>query len=245
MGVWSISEVVLYCIISKNCDHTAICGDQKGRCLIGQILQVNVPTPTGHLEGILKPEEANIRPLYTALVCHPHPLGGGTMHNKVVFKTAQVLQSLGLPVLRFNFRGVGHSTGIYDEGRGEMDDVRYALEFLSHRYPGLPVVLAGFSFGSWVGLRVASVDDRVQAMIGLGTPARMFGSETLKGCHKPKLFIHGTQDELAPLELTRRWFEQVPAPKSLMVVDGADHFFQDRLNEVQAMITSFIREPVV
>jgi uncharacterized protein len=204
---------------------------------------VNIPTPTGHLEGILKPEETNMLPRYTALVCHPHPLGGGTMHNKVVFKTAQILQTLGLPALRFNFRGVGHSTGIYDEGRGEMDDVRYALEFLSHRYPGLPVVLAGFSFGSWVGLRVGCEDDRVQALIGLGTPARMFGQDYLKGCYKPKLFIHGTQDELAPYELTSQWFDHVSAPKKLMTLDGADHFFQDRLDEVQAMITTFIRDP--
>jgi uncharacterized protein len=197
------------------------------------------------LEGILKPEEPNMQARYTALICHPHPLGGGTMHNKVVFKTAQVLQTLGLPALRFNFRGVGHSTGTYDEGRGEMDDVRYALEFLSHRYPGLPVVLAGFSFGSWIGLRVGCMDDRVQAMIGLGTPARLFGNDYLQGCHKPKQFIHGTQDELAPYEMMSQWFELVPAPKSLMIVDGADHFFQGRLEEVQAMITSFIRNPPV
>ncbi|HEU5379868.1 MAG TPA: alpha/beta fold hydrolase [Ktedonobacteraceae bacterium] len=164
------------------------------------------------------------------------------MHNKVVFKTAQTLQTLGLPTLRFNFRGVGHSTGIYDEGRGEMDDVRYALEFLSHRYPSLPIVLAGFSFGSWVGLRVARDDDRVQAVIGLGTPARMFGHEHLEGCHKPKLFIHGTQDELAPFETTRQWFEHVPAPKVMMPVKGADHFFQGRLDEVQAMLTDFMYE---
>ncbi len=165
------------------------------------------------------------------------------MHNKVVFKTAQVLQTLGLPALRFNFRGVGHSTGMYDEGRGEMDDVRYALEFLSHRYPGLPVVLAGFSFGAWVGLRVACNDDRVQAMIGLGTPARMFGLDFLDNCHKPKLFIHGTRDEQAPYDLASQWFDHVTAPKSLMIVEGADHFFQDRLDEVQAMITSFIQNP--
>jgi uncharacterized protein len=96
------------------------------------------------------------------------------MHNKVVFKVAQALQLLGMPVLRFNFRGVGHSTGTYDEGRGEMEDVRFALEFMSHRYPGLPVILGGFSFGAYVALRVAVVDDRVQAMIGLGVPARSF-----------------------------------------------------------------------
>lgn len=214
---------------------------RKGRCAIGQILHINIPTPLGHLEGILKPEEQGVEPEYAGLVCHPHPLGGGTMHNKVVFKVAQVLQTLGIPTLRFNFRGVGHSSGTYDEGRGEMDDVRYALEFLSRRYSGLPVVLAGFSFGAYVGLRVAAIDDRVQAMIGLGVPARMFEGEALQGSHKPKLFIHGTQDDLAPYDLTVKWFEHVPAPKSLVAVQGADHFFQGRLEEVQAIITGFVQ----
>lgn len=162
------------------------------------------------------------------------------MHNKVVFKVAQALQAMGMPALRFNFRGVGHSTGTYDEGRGEMDDVRYALEFLSRRYPGLPVILAGFSFGSYVGLRVAAVDDRVQAMIGLGVPARMFEGDYLKDCHKPKLIIQGTNDELAPYDLAVQWFEHLPAPKSMIAVEGADHFFQGRLDEVQAIITSFV-----
>jgi uncharacterized protein len=194
------------------------------------------------LEGILKPEEEGITPRYAALVCHPHPLYGGTMHNKVVFKVAQALQMLGMPALRFNFRGVGHSTGVYDEGRGEMDDVRFGLEFLSRRYPGLPVILSGFSFGAYVALRVAAVDDRVRAMIGLGVPARMFEGEYLQECHKPKLVIQGTQDELAPYALTAQWFEQVPAPKSLVAVQGADHFFQGHLDEIQAIIHSFVQD---
>ncbi len=213
----------------------------KDRVVISQILHINIPTAQGHLEGILKPEEAGVKPRYAALVCHPHPLGGGTMHNKVVFKVAQTLQLLGMPALRFNFRGVGHSSGSYDEGRGEMDDVRYALDFLSRRYPGLPVVLGGFSFGAYVGLRVASIDDRVQAIIGLGVPARMFNGDALKGCQKPKLFIHGTQDELAPYEQTLQWFEQLPAPKSMVAVRGADHFFQGHLEEVQTVIVDFVR----
>src|SRR6266853_78160 len=107
-----------------------------------------IPASHGQLEAIIK-EPAGERK-GVGLVCHPHPLGGGTMHNKVVFKVAQTLQLLGMPALRFNFRGVGHSSGSYDEGRGEMDDTRYALEFLSRRYPGLPVIIAGFSFGAWV-----------------------------------------------------------------------------------------------
>jgi uncharacterized protein len=194
------------------------------------------------LEGILKPEEEGVIPRYAGLVCHPHPLYGGTMHNKVVFKAAQAFQILGMPALRFNFRGVGHSSGVYDEGRGEMDDVRFALEFLSRRYPGLPVILGGFSFGAYVALRVAVIDDRVQAMIGLGVPARMFEGEYLQGSHKPKLIIQGTKDELAPYPLTAQWFELVPAPKSLVAVQGADHFFQGHLDEIQTIIVSFVQD---
>ncbi len=204
-------------------------------------MHVNIPSPLGYLEGILKPEEAGVVPNYASLVCHPHPLYGGTMHNKVVFKTAQVLQALQMPALRFNFRGVGRSSGTYDEGRGEMDDVRYALDFLSHRYPGLPVILAGFSFGAYAGLRVGANDGRVQALIGLGTPARNFNGDTLKDCHKPKLLVHGTLDELAPYDLTVRWFEQLPPPKSMVAVEGADHFFHERLQEVQTIIASFVQ----
>lgn len=205
------------------------------------VLHVNIPTPTGYLEGILKPEEEGSKPQYVSVVCHPHPLGGGTMHNKVVFKVAQTLQGMNIPALRFNFRGVGHSSGTYDEGRGEMDDVRYALEFMSRRYPGVPVLIAGFSFGSYVGLRVAAIDDRVTAMIGLGVPARMFAEDALQGSHKPKLFVHGTADELAPYEQTCQWFENVPAPKRFFAIEGADHFFQGRLPEIQTLIVDFVR----
>ncbi len=205
-----------------------------------QVLHVNIPTPQGHLEGILKPVDEDREPLYVGIVCHPHPLYGGTMHNKVVFKVAQTFQAMNIPALRFNFRGVGHSTGVYDEGRGEMEDVRYGLEFLSRRYPGVPAIIGGFSFGAYVGLRVAASDDRAQAMIGLGVPARMFDGNFLQDCHKPKLFIHGTADETAPYDITQQWFEQVPAPKSMRVVPGADHFFHDRLDEVQGMIVEFL-----
>lgn len=206
-----------------------------------QLLHVNIPTPQGHLEGILKPESEGVEPRYVAVVCHPHPLYGGTMHNKVVFKVAQTLQMLHIPALRFNFRGVGHSSGVYDEGRGEMDDVRAALEFMSRRYAGIPAIIAGFSFGAFVGLRVAAIDDRVQAMIGLGVPARWLENDTFLGGGKPKLFIHGTADDVAPYEATRKWFESVPAPKIMVAIEGADHFFQDRLDEVRATIVDFVQ----
>ena len=205
-----------------------------------QVLHVNIPTATGTLEGILKPEEVHSQPALVALICHPHPLSGGNMHNKVVFHIAKTLQQQNIPALRFNFRGVGHSSGIYDEGRGELDDTRFALEFLSRRYPSIPALIAGFSFGSWVGLRVGATDDRVQALIGLGTPARMFDNNTLQGCHKPKLLIHGTLDQQAPYELIQTWFERLPAPKRLATIENADHFFQDRLTEVQNLIVDFI-----
>jgi uncharacterized protein len=215
--------------------------EQESAMVTSQILHVNIPTSTGYLEGILKPEEQGIQPSYTGVVCHPHPLYGGTMHNKVVFKVAQILQAQNIPALRFNFRGVGRSMGTYDEGRGEMDDVRYALEFLSRRYPGTPAIIAGFSFGSYVGLRVAASDDRAQAMIGLGVPARWFGENTLQECHKPKLIVHGTEDDTAPYDQAVKWFEQVPAPKSMVAIEGADHFFQGRLEEVQAIVSRFLQ----
>jgi uncharacterized protein len=208
---------------------------------INQVLHVNIPTSIGHLEGILKPETEEVAPKFISIICHPHPLGGGTMHNKVVFKVAQALQMQNIPALRFNFRGVGHSSGSYDEGRGEMDDVYYALEFMSRRYPGVPVIMGGFSFGSYVGLRVAAADDRVHAMIGLGVPQRLFDAgETLQDCFKPKLFIHGTADELAPYDLMAQWFENVAAPKRLITLEGADHFFKDCLPEVQTLVTDFV-----
>jgi alpha/beta superfamily hydrolase len=200
----------------------------------------DIAGPAGRLEAVLEEPEDGA-PRIAALVCHPHPLFGGTLHNKVVYRIARGLRRSGAVVLRFNFRGVGHSTGTNDEGRGELDDARYALEFLSRRYPGVPAIIAGFSFGAYVGLNVAASDDRVQAMIGLGVPARMFGDNTLQESHKPKLFIHGTVDEVAPYDQAQQWFDLVPAPKRMIAVQGADHFFQGRLEEVQAIIADFVR----
>src|SRR5215470_9205776 len=128
--------------------------------------------PAGRLEAILwtpaSPSQERLR--LAAVVCHPHPLFGGTMHNKVVYQAAKSLDALGLPVLRFNFRGAGMSAGKHDQGRGEQGDVRVALDFLAAEFAGVPILLAGFSFGSWVGLRVGCGDERVVELIALGTP---------------------------------------------------------------------------
>src|SRR5258708_25871584 len=146
--------------------------------------------PAGRLEAILWKPSA--QPHLAALVCHPHPLFGGTMHNKVVYQAAKSLDALSVPVLRFNFRGAGMSAGTHDRGHGEEEDVRAALDFLAAECPGVPLLVAGFSFGSWVGLRVACPDQRVRELIGLGTPLSSSEFSYLPNCVRPKLFRLGS-----------------------------------------------------
>src|SRR5436309_8250599 len=148
--------------------------------------------PAGQLEALLNSGAENAT--HAALVCHPHPVFGGTMHNKVVFHAMKALNSCGFPVLRFNFRGTGLSHGEHDNGRGEIDDVRTALDWLDREFH-LPLIFAGFSFGAAVGLNAACADERVKALIGLGTPVqaegRAYQYDFLRDCAKPKLFVSG------------------------------------------------------
>src|SRR5918997_3188300 len=153
-----------------------------------------IPAEHGQLEAILK-EPRDGAPKGVALVLHPHPLGGGTMHNKVVFRAAAALNDAGLTTLRINFRGVGQSTGTHDEARGERDDARVALDYLAEHYPNQPITLAGFSFGARVGLEVGVEDQRVARLIGIGTPVDMYDFTFLEACRKPILFVHGSRDE--------------------------------------------------
>ena len=183
--------------------------------------------PAGRLEALLNTgaEEA----LYAVVVAHPHPLGGGTMHNKVVYHAAKAFSSFGLPVLRFNFRGTGLSEGAHDEGRGEVDDVRAALDWMTEMY-SLPLLFAGFSFGSNVGLRACCGDARVQGLVGLGLPVRAAGRDYtygfLPGCGKvPKLFISGDHDEFSPRGVLEAVLVSAAEPKKIVWVEGADHFF--------------------
>lgn len=199
-----------------------------------------IPAPHGRLEAIYRPRtDAAGR---VALVLHPHPLHGGTMHNKVVFRAARALQESGFETLRFNFRGVGHSTGEYDEGRGECDDARVALEYLlEQQRHAREVIVAGFSFGSIVGLKVGCADSRVHSLIAIGAPARFLDPEILSGCDKPILFIHGALDEIAPLDPLKRSLEAVSsAGQRLAVIDGAGHFFDDHAAELIAAIREFV-----
>ncbi len=168
---------------------------------------------------------ANADPALVAVVCHPHPLFGGTMHNKVVFQAAKALHRRGIPVLRFNFRGAGLSEGVHDKGRGEQDDVRAALDYLAREFPGRPILLAGFSFGAWVGLRVGCEDARVTKLIGLGLPVDDSDLRYLRSCAKPKLIIQGGNDQFGSRANVEALFATMPEPKRLVIVEGADHFF--------------------
>ena len=197
--------------------------------------------PAGRLEAILWTSPRAAPPM-AAVVCHPHPLYGGTLHNKVVFQAAKTLHSLGLPVLRFNFRGVGLSEGAHDKGRGEQDDVRAALDFLASEFPGLPILLAGFSFGAWVGLRVGCEDARVTELVGLGLPANNSNLDYLRTRTKPKLFIQGGNDQYGSRANVKALFAALPEPKRLVFVEGADHFFAGKLNEVDAALRVWVKE---
>ena len=184
--------------------------------------------PAGRLEALLNSGRPDAP--FAALVAHPHPLGGGTMHNKVVYHAAKAFSHFGLPVLRFNFRGTGLSEGAHDEGRGEVLDVRAALDWLTRRYPGLPLLFAGFSFGSNVGLRACCSDPRVGGMIGIGLPVRAVGRDYtydfLPGCGTvPKLFISGDTDEFSPRGVLEGFLVGASDPKRIVWIEGADHFF--------------------
>jgi uncharacterized protein len=197
--------------------------------------------PAGRLEALLwtTPSE---NPALVGLVCHPHPLYGGTMHNKVVYQAAKSLHGRGIPVLRFNFRGAGLSEGIHDKGHGEKEDVRAALDYLAKGFSERPILLAGFSFGSRVGLRVGCEDARVTELIGLGMPVDSMNLTFLRDCAKPKLFVHAGNDEFGSRANMEALYATLPGPKRLVFIDGVDHFFKGKLNEVGATIDAWLDE---
>jgi alpha/beta superfamily hydrolase len=200
-----------------------------------------IPVEHGQLEAILK-EPRTGPPKGVALVLHPHPLGGGTMHNKVVFRAAAALNDAGLITLRLNFRGVGQSTGEHDEGRGERDDARAGLDYLAANYPGLTIALCGFSFGARVGLDLGSNDDRVRFLIGIGTPLEKYDFSFLQACRKPLLLVHGEHDEFGDAERLRQLATELEQKTQvrLVVIPGADHFFEGHLDELKTAITTWL-----
>jgi hypothetical protein len=175
-----------------------------------------------------------------ALVCHPHPLYGGTMHNKVVFRAAKAALLSGLPTLRFNFRGTGKSVGTFTGGEGEQGDVRAGLDYLATHFPGWPVCLMGFSFGAWVGLAVGADDPRVSTLVGLGVAVDLLNFDFLRAVRKPKLIIQGTRDAFGPAAQVAELYDSLPEPKQVHWVEGADHFFAGKLDEVQQVLQEFL-----
>ena len=199
--------------------------------------------PAGKLEAVLWTPAGAAVP-FAALVCHPHPLFGGTMHNKVVFHAAKALDALGIAVLRFNFRGAGLSEGSHDQGQGELDDVRSALEFLDEEFPGTPLLVAGFSFGCWVGLRIGCEDARVEKLIGIGAPVNSSDFSYLARCVKPKLFVHGSNDQFGEVGKLRQMVAALPGENELVVVNGVDHFFTGKIEELGQAVTGWLQPTV-
>lgn len=199
-----------------------------------------IPIEHGQLEAILK-EPRERPPKGVALVLHPHPLGGGTMHNKVVFRAAAALNDAGLITLRINFRGVGQSTGEHDEGRGEREDVRAGLNYLAANYPGQEITLCGFSFGARVGLEVGIADERVTRMIAIGAPVDKYDFTFLEECRKPLLFVHGEHDEYGNVQKLGELVARIAgnAPAELRIIEGAGHFFDNQLDELKRVITEW------
>jgi hypothetical protein len=199
--------------------------------------------PAGRLEALLNTgrEDAS----YAALMCHPHPAGGGTMHNKVVYHAMKAFSSFGLPVLRFNFRSVGLSEGEHDEGIGEQEDVRAAVSWIERNF-NRPILFAGFSFGSNVGLRACCGDSHVKGLVGLGLPVRAEGRDYSYGflpkCTAPKLFISGDQDQYGPRDVLEGVFSSAPEPKRLVWIAGADHFFQGTADSPRAKLGEMQQE---
>jgi alpha/beta superfamily hydrolase len=195
-------------------------------------MHLEIPGPAGQLEALL--DEPAGAPRAAVVFGHPDPKQRGTMHTKAVFQGAKGLSRIGCAVLRFNFRGVGSSEGEFDNGRGELDDYRAALDWIAARHPGAPLWAAGFSFGAWAALETGAADSRVSVLIGIAPPVNRDNysfAATLEST-KPKFFVHGERDELCPLKAMWAFYAKLKEPKELVVIDGASHLFEGKTEEV-------------
>ena len=173
---------------------------------------------------------------------HPHTEYGGTMHTKVVYQAAKALSRIGCAVLRFNFRGAGASAGTFDNGPGETEDFRAALDFMHAEYPSAPMWAAGMSFGAWVALTVGAADPRVSTLIGIALPISRYDFGAVERSAKPKFFLHGEFDELFPLKGMREFYARAAEPKDLIVIDAADHLFDGRVHEVADTLEDLLQD---
>ena len=207
-----------------------------------RVRRVRIPSAVGRLEGIHEFVEG-ATPRAAAVICHPHPLFGGTMHNKVVFRTAEAFQQAGYATLRFNFRGVGASPGVHDEGHGEQDDARAAIDYLSALYPGVPLALSGFSFGGAICLEVGAADPQVRLLWAVAPGVGRRDFSFLAQCDKPKGVVQGTADDLCPLADLEAAWPGWAEPKAKYQIEGAGHFFDGRLPEIQTALHAFLESP--
>lgn len=194
--------------------------------------QVDLRSDAGRLEGLYRQID---EPRGVAVVCHPHPLHGGTLHNKVVFRAARGFERADVATLRFNFRGAGTSQGTHDNGTGEQRDVEAAIDWVQARHAGKPLILGGFSFGSWVASKVGCVRNDIAAMFLIGAPVNKYDLGYLKHCRHPLLFLHGSDDEHGDAEALSRLVEKCHRAE-LVVVSRADHFFKNQVEVVEETI---------
>jgi alpha/beta superfamily hydrolase len=202
------------------------------------IRHVDLYGRSGRLEAIYRDLQD---PAAIAVVCHPHPLGGGTLHNKVVFRAARGLEAANVATLRFNFRGVGASGGKHDEGEGEVEDVNAAIEWAKKKLPGKKLIVGGFSFGGWVASRAACERPDVDAVFLIGTPINKYDFAYLRHCEKPMFFLHGTQDEHGDVGKLEKLIPTVRNAESV-IVTGADHFFTKQLEALEETMRSWAEE---
>jgi len=196
--------------------------------------------PVGPLEVLL--DLPTGLPRAAVVFAHPLPTHGGTMHTKVVFQAAKALARIGCVVLRFNFRGVGLSAGVWDEGRGEKEDYAAALTHMAGAYPGLEIWAAGFSFGSYIATTVGADDDRVCALIAIAPPVHAYEFASMKLSLKPKFLIHGGHDELISIRFARRFYAELPEPKEFIEIDSADHVFDGHTTEVGDALAGLLED---
>jgi alpha/beta superfamily hydrolase len=199
-----------------------------------------IPGPAGPLEALLDLPEGE--PRAVAVFGHPHPLHGGTMHTKALYQAAKAMPRIGVAALRFNFRGVGSSTGTFDSGPGEKDDFRAALSYVEQRFPDLPIWAAGMSFGSWIALTVGAEDPRVSLLLAVAPPIDRYDFDVLKTSTLPKFIVHGENDELISIKEIRKFYAQIPEPKELVTIEDANHLFEGKTSLVGEAVADLLAD---
>ena len=207
-----------------------------------RVINVDIPGPAGLLEGMINAKAA-VEPRAIAVLAHPLPTGGGTVHTKALFHAAKALSRIDVPVLRFNFRGVGRSGGSFSDGAGEQEDFRAALAFMVARYPDVRRIwCGGMSFGSWVSMTVGAGDPHVTALIGIACPVSRYDYSAIVSANKPTFLVHGERDELASLKDIRKFYASLSEPKELVVIDAANHLFDGKASEVGDAIEDLLKD---